>query len=54
VNGNYVLEVPYSDTRELVMDILKHGPHVEVLAPEKLRQEVVELMELALKRQRQK
>jgi predicted DNA-binding transcriptional regulator YafY len=54
VNGNYMLEVPYSDSRELVMDILKHGPEVQVLAPETLRQEVVELLKQALSRQRQK
>lgn len=50
--GCYVLEVPYSDSRELVMDILKHGPHVEVLGPALLRREVVGQMEQALKRQR--
>jgi proteasome accessory factor C len=37
---HYVLEVPYADPRELVMDILKHGPEVEVLAPAALRIEV--------------
>jgi predicted DNA-binding transcriptional regulator YafY len=39
-SGAYVLELPYSDARELVMDILRHGAHVEVLAPEELRNEV--------------
>jgi predicted DNA-binding transcriptional regulator YafY len=34
---HYVLEVPYSDHRELLMDILKYGADVEVLAPEALR-----------------
>ena len=37
---HYILEVPYADHRELVMEILKHGPEVEVLAPEALRAEV--------------
>ncbi len=50
-DGQYVLEVPYSDSRELVMDILKHGPEVEVLAPESLRTEIVNLLTKALKRQ---
>lgn len=36
-DGYYVLEFPYRDDRELVMDILKHGPEVEVLAPLALR-----------------
>ena len=39
--GSYVLEVPYSDDRELIMDILKHGPAVEVLGPPSLRERVV-------------
>jgi proteasome accessory factor C len=40
VDGCYELSVPYSDPRELVMDILKYGPDVEVVAPEELRREV--------------
>jgi predicted DNA-binding transcriptional regulator YafY len=39
-DGSYVLEVPFSDPRELAMDCLRHGPHVEVLAPERLREAV--------------
>ena len=39
-DGSFVLEVPYADDRELVMDILKFGPDVEVLGPEKLRKRV--------------
>jgi predicted DNA-binding transcriptional regulator YafY len=35
-----VLELPYSDPRELLMDILKHGASVEVLAPDSLRERV--------------
>lgn len=40
VDGSYELTVPFSDHRELLMDILKHGRHVEVLEPEFLRQAV--------------
>lgn len=36
-DGSYVLTVPYSDERELVMDILKYGPDVEVRGPKRLR-----------------
>lgn len=36
-DGRYVLEFPYSDDRELLGDILRHGAEVEVLAPEALR-----------------
>jgi len=36
-DGSYILEIPYSDDRELIGDILRHGPEVEVLAPKELR-----------------
>jgi len=39
-DGSYVLELPYADSRELVMDILRHGSEVEVLEPAELRREV--------------
>jgi len=38
--GHYVLEVPYSDDRELLLDLLRHGAEVEVLSPKELRQKV--------------
>jgi predicted DNA-binding transcriptional regulator YafY len=38
--GRYVLEVPYADDRELIMDIRKYGPDVEVLGPAELRRKV--------------
>lgn len=40
--GRYTLEVPYSDDRELVMDILRHVPEVEVLAPKALREKMLQ------------
>ena len=33
----YLLELPYRDDRELVMDVLRHGADVEVLSPPELR-----------------
>jgi len=51
-DGAYVLEVPYSGDQELVMDILRHGADVEVLAPDKLRTRVKEALAAALKRYR--
>lgn len=39
-DGRYELRVPYADPRELIMDILKHGPEVEVIAPPALRETV--------------
>jgi predicted DNA-binding transcriptional regulator YafY len=35
--GRYQLQVPYSDETELVMDVLRHGGHVTVVAPISLR-----------------
>jgi predicted DNA-binding transcriptional regulator YafY len=40
--GRYTLELPYRDDRELLLEILKHGGCVEVLAPRELRQKVRE------------
>ena len=38
--GRYILELPFRDDRELVLDILRHGAEVEVLAPVALRRKV--------------
>lgn len=40
-DGSYQLEVPYSDERELVMDIIKHGASVRVISPESLVEKVI-------------
>jgi predicted DNA-binding transcriptional regulator YafY len=42
-----VLEIPYSDPRELIMDILKYGPDVEVTAPEPLRKQIASHLQRA-------
>lgn len=39
--GRYLLEVPYSEAPELLMDILKFGADVEVIAPPELRERVI-------------
>src|SRR5438034_3522340 len=49
-DGSYVLELPYADDRELVMEILKYGADVEVVAPSALRDKVKQQLELAGKR----
>jgi predicted DNA-binding transcriptional regulator YafY len=36
-SDHYELSVPYSDPRELAMDILKYGPDAEVVKPASLR-----------------
>ncbi len=45
--GGYELQVPYSDERELVMEVLKYGPDCEVVAPEGLRGAVGERLRRA-------
>jgi len=47
-DGRYVLEVPYADERELIMDILRHVPEVEVLEPVELRDKVIEKLRAGL------
>ncbi len=47
-DGGYELRIPYSDPRELVMDILKYGAEVEVLAPKRLREQVRQRLQAAL------
>jgi predicted DNA-binding transcriptional regulator YafY len=43
-----VLSLPFADPRELAMDVLRHVPEVDVLAPEDLLCEVRERMARAL------
>lgn len=50
--GEVRLEVPYSDPRELVQDILRFVPDVIVEAPESLRAMVVQSLEEGLGRLR--
>ena len=49
-DGSYLLELPYSAEHELLMDILRHGPEVEVLSPARLRQRVREQLAAAASR----
>ena len=49
-DGSYLLEMPYADDRELLMDILKYGPDAEVLAPATLRETVAERLRQSAKR----
>jgi len=50
--ARYTLEVPYSDDRELIMDILRHGAEVEVLAPPVLRLRLQAVIEQSIKQYR--
>ena len=47
-DGRYELKLPYSNSRELLMDVLKYGPDAEIVAPVSLREEMRILLQLAL------
>jgi predicted DNA-binding transcriptional regulator YafY len=49
-SGSYVLEIPYANDRELLMEILKFGADVEVLGPASLRDRVAGALGAALTR----
>lgn len=49
-DGAYVLELPYAEAPELVMEILKFGADVEVLAPASLRERIAQAHRAAAKR----
>lgn len=51
-DGSYLLELPFSDPRELVMDILRHGAEVEVIGPAALREQVATELAATLQRYR--
>ena len=46
-DGRFELRLPYSDATELILDILRYGPDVEVLAPAALRREVAKRLQQA-------
>jgi len=47
-DGRFELTLPFDNPTELVMDILRHGPEVEVVSPKSLRKAVTETLEDAL------
>jgi predicted DNA-binding transcriptional regulator YafY len=49
-DGSYELRIPYGDPRELVMDILRHGPQVRVIEPQSLVEAVKSQLAAALGR----
>jgi predicted DNA-binding transcriptional regulator YafY len=49
-DGSYQLHIPYSDPRELMMDIMRHLPDVEVIAPESLKHAIFRRLEAALQK----
>jgi predicted DNA-binding transcriptional regulator YafY len=51
-DGSYEIDVPFTSTKELLMDILKFGPDVEVVSPASLRAEVAARAEETAKKYR--
>ena len=49
-DGSYLLEIPYAHERELLMEVLRYGPDVQVPAPDTLRARVAESLRLAAER----
>jgi len=47
-DGRYELKVPYSASRELLMDVLHYGADAEIVGPPMLREQAKSLLELAL------
>ncbi len=47
-DGRFELKLPYSNSRELLMDVLRYGADAEVVAPVSLREEMKIMLQLAL------
>lgn len=47
-DGRYQLKIPYSNAKELLMDVLRYGADAEIVEPESLRQQARTLLQLAL------
>lgn len=51
-DGGLTRRIPYHRSDELLMDLLRHGPNVEVLAPETLRSQLIKRLEDSLRQYR--
>jgi predicted DNA-binding transcriptional regulator YafY len=47
-DGRYELKIPYSASRELLMDVLHYGSDAEIVEPRALREQVRSLLQLSL------
>lgn len=48
-DGSYELEVPFTDVRELVNEVLWHGDQVLIVSPPSLKATYITLIETMLK-----
>ncbi len=51
-DGSYELRIPYRESRELVMDVMRQGASVEVVAPPELRDRIAAELRAAASRYR--
>ena len=49
-SGHLILKVPFANQQELIMDILRYGPDVQVLAPQALKHQIKVRLKDALER----
>ena len=47
-DGSYELRLPYSNPKELLMDVIRYGPDAEIIEPASLRSEAKIMLQLAL------
>jgi predicted DNA-binding transcriptional regulator YafY len=47
-DGRYELKVPYSNARELLMDVLHYGSDAEIVEPKSLREQMRGMLQLAV------
>jgi predicted DNA-binding transcriptional regulator YafY len=47
-DGRYELKLPYSNSRELLMDVLHYGSDAEIVEPSVLREQARALLSLAI------
>lgn len=47
-DGRYQLQIPYADERELLMDIMRQLPEVQVVSPPELKQKLEQILNQAL------
>jgi len=49
-NGSYILKIPFHESRELIMDIIRWGDAAEVIKPESLRKEIKEYLQKTIEK----
>lgn len=50
IDGSYQLQIPYCKDEELIQDILQYAEHIEVIAPQELRQKIKQKLQKTLEK----